>query len=182
MKAQWYMTPAIIIASPILMFSTAAHAQQYMSVEEAQKALFPEAETFSVKEITLNEQTKAAIEQKSGVRVRETQFKAMRADAKGKNIGWLFVDRVIGKHEFITYACAIGNDGSVRGIEILDYRETYGGEVAHPKWRAQFQGKTLADPFKLGRDIKNISGGTLSCKNITNGVKRLLVTYETVLK
>lgn len=182
MKAQWLMTPAVIVASPILMFSSAAYAQQYLSVEEAQKALFPEAKTFGLKEVSMDDAGKKIIEDKSGVRVREPQFKAWRAESGGKTLGWFFVDKVIGKHEFITYACAINADGSVRGIEVLDYRETYGGEVAHPKWREQFEHKTLADPFKLGKDIKNISGGTLSCKNITNGVKRLLVTYETLLK
>lgn len=182
MKPQWYMTPAIIVAAPFMMFSTAGYAQQYMSVDEAKKSLFPEAESFSVREVVLDETAKGLIEQKSGVRVRDTAFKVYRAEAKGKKLGWVFIDRVIGKHEFITYACAVSEDGSVRGIEILDYRETYGGEVGHPKWRAQFEGKRLNEPFKLGKDIKNISGGTLSCKNITNGVKRLLVTYEAVLK
>jgi len=42
---------------------------------------------------------------------------------------------VIGKHELITYAVGIGSDGAVRGVEILDYRETRGGEVRDPRWR-----------------------------------------------
>lgn len=182
MRSEWTQISAVIVASPFMMFSSAAYAQQYLSIEEAQKALFPEAKSFSAKEVSMDEKTKSLIEEKSGVRVRESSFKAWRAESNGKVLGWFFVDKVIGKHEFITYACAINADGSVRGIEVLDYRETYGGEVGLPKWRAQFEGKTLADPFKLGKDIKNISGGTLSCKNITNGVKRLLVTYETMLK
>ena len=31
----------------------------------------------------------------------------------------------------------------------MDYRETYGGEVRNPKWRAQFIGKTKDAPLKL---------------------------------
>jgi len=36
--------------------------------------------------------------------------------------------------------------------------------------------------FKLGSDIKNISGATLSSKHITDGVKRVLAMYELALK
>ena len=70
----------------------------------------------------------------------------------------------------------------LRGIEILDYRESHGGEIRDAKWRAQFLGKTAADPLQLDRDIRNISGATLSCRHVTDGVKRLLALYETELK
>jgi len=44
-----------------------------------------------------------------------------------------------------------------------------------------FNRKTLADPFKLDNDIPYISGATLSCRNVTDGVKRLLALQETAL-
>ena len=46
----------------------------------------------------------------------------------------------------------------------------------------QFVGKTSQSPLKLDRDIKNISGATLSCRHVTDGVKRLLAFYEIALK
>jgi Na+-transporting NADH:ubiquinone oxidoreductase subunit NqrC len=39
-------------------------------------------------------------------------------------------------------------------------------------------GKTRHDTLKVGKDIDNISGATLSCVNITNGIRRLLVSYD----
>ncbi len=39
----------------------------------------------------------------------------------------------------------------------------------------------MAPPLKLTEDIQNISGATLSSKHITDGVRRLLATYELVL-
>ena len=91
------------------------------------------------------------------------------------------VDEVVGKHEFITYAVGFTPDGKVRGIEILAYRETYGYQIRNPDWRQKFVGKSLADPFKLDEDIPNISGATLSCYNVTNGVKRLLALQQVAL-
>ena len=43
-------------------------------------------------------------------------------------------------------------------------------------------GKSVADPLKLDVGIRNISGASLSSRHITDGVKRILATYETVLK
>ena len=64
----------------------------------------------------------------------------------------------------------------------MDYRETYGGQIRDQKWRAQFVGKTSKSALKLDSDIKNISGATLSCRHITDGVKRLLAFYEIAIK
>jgi Na+-translocating ferredoxin:NAD+ oxidoreductase RnfG subunit len=64
----------------------------------------------------------------------------------------------------------------------LDYVESYGYEVAEVQWRNQFIGKTAADPIKLNKDIQNIGGATLSCKHLTDGVKRVAVLYDLALK
>ena len=94
---------------------------------------------------------------------------------QGPNGSWLIIDEVVGKHEMITYAVGIAPNGSVKGIEILEYVESYGYEVADSQWRKQFIGKTAGDPVKLNQDIQNISGATLSSKHLTDGVKRVLV-------
>ena len=88
---------------------------------------------------------------------------------------------MVGKHEFITFAVAIDVGGAVKSVEILDYRESYGGQVRDPRWRAQFIGKRAGAPLKLGGEIKNISGATLSSKHVSDGVRRLLATYAIVL-
>jgi Na+-translocating ferredoxin:NAD+ oxidoreductase RnfG subunit len=117
----------------------------------------------------------------SGVRQRWKKQAVWRAEKQGVLQGWFIVDEVVGKHEFITYAVAIGTDGKLRGIEVLVYRETHGYQIREPQWRSQFQGKSLADPLKLDKDIRNISGATLSCRNVTDGVKRLLALHQLVL-
>jgi Na+-transporting NADH:ubiquinone oxidoreductase subunit NqrC len=176
---EWLMVPALIIPAAVC---APAFAVQYLTVEQAQSTLFPEASRFTQADVTLTPEMKQAVEQSSGVRVRNNTQRVWHAEAVGKSLGWFMLDEVVGKHEFITYAAAITPDGIVKGIEILDYRETHGGEVKNPKWRAQFIGKKAGDAFKLDDDIKNISGATLSCKNITNGVKRLLATHQAALK
>ena len=89
-------------------------------------------------------------------------------------LGRVVVDSVLGKFEQIDYAVSLDAAGKVLGVEILTYREGHGAEVRLPAWRNQFVGKTAADPVKIGADIANISGATLSCTHITDGVHRLV--------
>jgi Na+-translocating ferredoxin:NAD+ oxidoreductase RnfG subunit len=82
----------------------------------------------------------------------------------------------------ITYAVALTPDGAVKRVEVLEYRETYGGEIRNPAWRQQFVGKRFGSQLQLGKDIKNISGATLSSRHVTDGVRRLVATWQLLLR
>jgi hypothetical protein len=166
------------IALPIsALVAPSGFAVQYLNVDQAQKAIFP-GKSLTGMPLKLTGTQRKAIEQASGVRVLHDEQQVWRVSGGG----WFIVDEVVGKHEFITYAVGLNADGSVKQIEVMDYRETYGGEIRNEKWRIQFVGKTSKSPLKLDSDIRNISGATLSCRHITDGVKRLLAFYEVALK
>lgn len=175
----WSVVPALFASATV---SAPAFAVQYLSLEQAQKSLFPDATHFVAADIKFTPALKTQVEQASKVRVRGEVQPVWRAQANGQTLGWFFRDEVIGKHEFITYAVALTPEGAVKGIEILDYRETHGSQIQHPRWRAQFVGKQAGAPLKLDEDIQNISGATLSCRNVANGVKRILATYQAALR
>lgn len=172
------------LAVPVAVFSAAGavHATQYLSVEQAQKAMFGAAALFERRSVKLEKDVARDIEKISGVKVRLLDVPVWQVSENGRAAGHFFVDEVYGKHEFITYAVALDMDGRVRQIEILDYRETYGYQVREAAWRAQFVGKTLGDPLKLDADIQNVTGATLSCRHITEGIKRILAIHDRMLK
>jgi len=166
------------VALPIsALVAPSTFAVQYLTVAQAQQAIFP-GKSSTAAPVKLTSAQHKAIEQKSRVRVLRDDQKVWRVNGGG----WFIVDEVIGKHEYITYALGLTTAGEVRGIEIMEYRETYGGEVRNPKWRAQFVGKANGAPLQLDKDIKNISGATLSSRHITEGVRRLLAFYEIALR
>jgi electron transport complex protein RnfG len=176
-RSAWYYIAAApaVIASPV-------GAVDYLSAGEAQRILFPAAAGFEQFPVTLSKEQLQQIKQISGTPQRNPNPPVWKAMAGGKLLGWVVVDEVVGKHEYITYATAISPLGAVLGVEIMSYRESKGGEVRNAKWRAQFNGKTLAkDPIRLGKDIVNISGATLSSRNLTDGVKRLLALHRVAL-
>lgn len=173
-------TPSIASASVVLALTSVApiyaSSRIYVSIEQAQKLLFPGVKLtltpFVISETLQQQMTKA-----SSVRHPFRGDRIWRAP----DGSWFIVDEVLGKHEFITYAVGIRQDGTVKGVEILEYVESYGFEVADTVWRQQFIGKRVSDAFKLGSDVQNISGATLSSKHLTDGVKRLLSFHQAAL-
>jgi Na+-translocating ferredoxin:NAD+ oxidoreductase RnfG subunit len=149
-----------------------ARAERFLTIEQALKVCFPKAESFETVSVKLT------ADQIKELKAKKNEVRFWIA----KPGGVLMVDQVIGKHEFIDYAVAISTNGSVLQVEILEYREHYGAQVREPKWREQFTGKTARDPLKLNSDIYNVTGATLSCRHVTEGVKRLLATFELVVR
>jgi Na+-translocating ferredoxin:NAD+ oxidoreductase RnfG subunit len=172
---RWTWLP--IICAPVPVIAIPAYAATYLTVEQAQQAIFPGQKLTSAN-ITLTSEQAREIERRSDVNVRRKEIQLW----KGASGGFFIVDEVVGKHEFITYAIGLNADGTVKQIEIMTYRESYGYEVRNPDWRAQFIGKNAGAALKLDKDIKNISGATLSCRHLADGVKRILATYEIALR
>ncbi len=159
-----------------------AQAAVYMTTQEAQKYLFKNATSFVSNKITFTKEQKSKIKEISKIRDINDEQQIWKVFQGNKQIGFFVMDYVYGKHEFITYAVAINMDGAVMATEILEYKESYGDEVRQDWWKKQFVGKKISDNFVLDEGIKNISGATLSCKHIADGVKRVLTIYDLYLK
>ena len=142
-------------AAAVVSLTSAAHAVQYLTIPEAQKLAFPSASQF--------------VEMQAG--------RAWKAESGGRVVGLFVFDHVIGKHLYIDYTVALDPAGRVLRVDILQYRESYGGEVRQASWLAQFVGKTGASALTVEQDIRNISGATLSSHHVTEGVKRVLAAY-----
>jgi len=158
-----------------------ALAERYLSLVEVQKVCFPQADQFEAQTIRLTPEESKAIEQKSAAKVRDRESRLWLARQGTNLLGILVLDHVFGKHEVIDYAVAVSAGGQVLQVEIIEYREHYGGEIRQAKWREQFKGKTAGSKLKLNDDIYNISGATISCRNVTDGVRRVLATFELVV-
>jgi hypothetical protein len=169
--------PLLLVPIALVSTSKTVYAIIYVDLARVQHLIFPHAKMSPV-HMTLSDDQAKEIEHLTGVNVRDKELKVWKV-ATG---GWFIVDEVIGKHEFITYAIGLDAKGSVKQIEIMNYKESYGYEVGRPAWRKQFAGKKDGAPLTLGSDIQNISGATLSCRHIADGVKRVLATYTVALK
>src|ERR1700730_14354335 len=136
----------------LVMSVGSAHAVQYLSLAEAQRHAFPSATNFSVVQAD----------------------RIWRAEVGERVLGFFVFDRVIGKHLYIDYSVALDPSGRIRQVDILQYRESYGGEIRSPSWLAPFVTQRNSSQLQVGSDVRNISGATLSSHHVTEGVKRIM--------
>lgn len=67
-------------------------------------------------------------------------------------------------------------DGRIKGVKILDHRETagLGANVVSPAFLKQFLEKTVKDPLEPKKDIDAVTGATISSRAVCKGVKEAL--------
>lgn len=173
---------ALLVALCGVLLVTPVTAKVYLTRDQANKTCFPKADRFEYEIVRFNAAQKSAIHRASRVKVLVPGLRCALA-WRGKELaGVVIFDYVLGKSEIIDYCIALSPDGSVRQIEVLQYRESHGYEIRRPSWKRQFTGKTIANKLRLNDDIANISGATISCRNVTYGVKRVLHSWRLVVR
>ena len=173
---QFPLFPAAVVAAaaiPAAFFAPSAFATDYMTAAEAQKLMFPDASAFETRSVKLSPEQQKKIETQSGTPVNTAFWQLAVAKNGDKVLGYVLTDAVIGKFQLLNYAVAFDADGKIRDVEILSYREAHGGEVRSKPWRAQFVGKNASAALAIGNDIANISGATMSCTHLSDGIRRL---------
>ena len=165
----------------LLLFMASTWSETFFTLESAQQALFKKS-SFEKVNVDLDKDFLRQVRKETTMRLNPDKVEVWQVSGEAGAKGWFFVAEVLGKHEDIRFALALDTQGFVQGVEIMDYRETHGGEVRDATWRSQFYGKSLQSDLKLGRGIDNISGATLSCRHMADGIHGLLMVYDYYLK
>lgn len=169
-----------LVALGLLVFTTGARV--YMTEEEALRIAFPEASRIEARRFELGEAARVELSSALGYRIRERSVvlhEAMNGDAL---LGHGIFMREVGKRLPMTFFVAIGPGGSVDQVLLLEFREPRGYEVEAEAFRRQYRGRTVRDPIRRGRDIRNVSGATMSVDAMSRGVRRALVLYDHLLR
>ena len=106
--------------------------------------------------------------------LRVDTVSVLRVSRADSLLGFAAIGNVLGKDQPITFLVAIDPADRLKDVDVLVYREPYGGEVAYEPWRRQFRGKSAADSLRVGKEIRSISGATISVHAVTLGVRRML--------
>ena len=176
-----------IAVAPLVLVSLAgvnssAFATQYLTVEQAQKVIFPEATAFKATTLQLTLEQMRQVEKLAGLPARSAAWRTFAALKDDTVLGYIVLDDVLGKFELISYAVGLQRDASIKQVEILAYRESHGFEIRNANWRQQFVGKSASAELSVGSGIANISGATLSCSHVTDGVRRIAALAQVALK
>lgn len=169
---------ALCLASPVL---TAEKVDVYLSLEEAPKVMFPDADRVERKDVASDESLRGRMKQRIGrlkPSIWEPFYISFTAYKQDQVIGYAVVCEEIGKHRPITFIVATTPDRVVKNVSVMMYREPIGGEIRHRAFLKQFAAKNLDHPIAARRDIKNISGATLSVRAMSRGVRKALAFLE----
>lgn len=175
----WEIIGLIVVVT----LSISVSAQVLLTVEEAPKAVFPEADTFERREIPSTPELRNKAQQLIGrakPSIWEPFYITFIAKQKGETIGYAIICEEIGKYRPITFIVGVTPDGSVKDVAIMMYRESHGSEVRYRGFLRQFRNKSLKDPIRQYKDIKNISGATLSVRALSVGVRKALAIIQVV--
>lgn len=163
----------------IFLFASSVALAQTVTLQpaEALRLIFKGSKIVAEQK-TLTPSQQSLLEEKLDYPVPQREWNFYIARTGKKVDGYALVDQEIGKTEPITFITAINPTGEVREVEILVYREAIGSEVHEPKFLKQFRGKQVSDPMRVGRDVVNVTGATLSSRAVSRGVKRALALWE----
>lgn len=95
-----------------------------------------------------------------------------------KMLGYLYLDNAKSQYETFNYMIIFNPDLSIKHIKVLVYREDYGSEIGSKRWLSQFEGKQNGAQMEFKKDIKNISGATVSSRSISKGIKQASLNMQ----
>jgi NosR/NirI family nitrous oxide reductase transcriptional regulator len=62
--------------------------------------------------------------------------------------------------------------GILTGVIVVQHREPYGDRsIERPEFPAQFKGKNIRDPFKVGSDVDAVSGASITIGSATRAIR-----------
>lgn len=167
------------LASVLLFSVVTGVAQVSMTKDEALRAAFPGLE---VERSTafLSDIERSAIQRTAKARVESKVVTYYLARRSGKIAGTAFFETMTVRTMPATIMVVVDPDTTVRSVELLAFYEPPDYRPSD-RWLDQFAGAGTSTDLYLKRGIHAISGATLSAQSITEGVRRLLATYATVV-
>jgi hypothetical protein len=167
----------MVVGTSLIPRSLRAQAGSFLTLDEAPHAVFPEGTSVEQRHVVSTPQLREAIMADLGSTKPsrwESDYVLFTVRRDGNLLGYAVVVEEIGKHRPMTFVVGVRPDGTVQDVALMVYREPYGGEVRYPRFLAQYRGKNLKAPLLPFRDIRNISGATLSAEAIGRGVRKAL--------
>ncbi len=180
-KIQASITVLAFLIINLFFVSSNSYARVFISKDEALRLAFPDSDTIEKQSLFLSKNEVESIEKLGRSKLDSRLFLFYVGKKNGEAIGYAAIDTHTVRTKSQTIIVVINPDGSLKYTEILaffeplEYKPTEG-------WINLFKDKKISDGIKIGYDIPNISGATLSSNGTANAVKKVLSVFEVVIK
>jgi Na+-translocating ferredoxin:NAD+ oxidoreductase RnfG subunit len=192
MKVKHIVLPIIIIVSMGLAFSANCFAMRLLTKEEALKQVFPAAQSISnVTRILTPDETDKIKARLGGQLVHYQEgSKSAKVDEKleyqfyfsmvnGVKTGVAIIEEQPGKWGPVEFCIALDPvTAKVKNLAVMSYEEKRGRPIARNNFLSQFTDKCSKDPIQVRKDIRGISGATISSDCTCFAVRKAIVLYE----
>lgn len=165
----------------LLIFSTLLlDAKAIVPPMDAMKQSYPDSK-ITQEDLSLTDAQITKIEQSAKTKLGEKIFKSFKAVKNNKIVGYgVLIDRKIrSKNGVVLYV--ISADSILKSIEIIAFNEP-AEYIPSKKWISQLNDIKSEKIDETSKNIPNITGATLSAKNIIDGSKIAFALYNELLK
>ena len=180
-KIKWIFRLTCSIATIVIASTISLVGEEYLSREEALKLAFPNADSFKIHRMIATKDQRAQLSEKLNVRLPSRFFKYYKVERNGELIGRAIAEEADGKYHPFEYLLSVDKDNKIRTVEVMNYHEKYGFEVKQETFTKQFKGLNVSNMKKTAKDIRIISGATISCRSLIESVKRQLVYLDVMV-
>lgn len=158
-----------------------SYAKVFLTKDKALKLSFPEATDIESRQIFLSKDQLEQIEQVAKTKIDSKFYIFYIAKKNEEEIGYAVVDTHTLRTSTETVLFVINKDGKLEKAEILAFFEPQ-DYMQGERWMTLFFGKDLDSTLKIGKDVPNITGATITSHSFADATRKVLAIYDVVLK
>ncbi len=163
-----------------MLVSRTASAYVYFTPEALVASFFPQG-TVEVVTYEPDAAVRAQLKNTLGYELPKPAYTIRVGKLDGAVTGYAVLDEQLGQHEPIDFGVLLDASAKVKRVEVMVYREPYGDGVRGEAFRKQFLGLGPGAPMRPGKEIRVVSGATISTRSIATGVKRAVALVAAYL-
>jgi Na+-translocating ferredoxin:NAD+ oxidoreductase RnfG subunit len=165
-------------------------AVRLLTEDQALKKMFPEADSIvtetKVLDPTEMDQLKARTKKlvlyqkgsKSKELAEKNDYTFYFAMKNGIRTGVAVMEMQPGKWGPVQFIVALDMEAKVNNVAVMFYVEQRGRPIARKSFMGQFRDKSSGDDIKVRKDIRAISGATISSRCSAFTVRKVIALYE----
>jgi Na+-translocating ferredoxin:NAD+ oxidoreductase RnfG subunit len=175
-----------------MLVSSNCFAVRLLTQDEALKQMFPDAQSIvnNTRRLTVDEveRIKARLggqlvhyqEGSKSEKMEETlEYHFYYSIVNGEKTGVAIIESQPGKWGPVEFCIALDpKTAKVKNLAVMSYEEKRGRPIARANFLNQFIGKSSQDPLQVRKDIRAISGATISSDCTCFAVRKAMVVYE----
>ncbi|NIQ12956.1 MAG: FMN-binding protein [Candidatus Dadabacteria bacterium] len=171
----------LIITIFIILPQSFLSASVFNTREKSLKHAFPNASKIDKIQIFLSDEQVDEIKKLGKTDVDSKIHIFYKAVKDGEEIGYAIIDTHNLRTTTETVLFVLNCDGTLRYAEILAFFEPQ-DYMPGNKWIDIFKNISLNDKIRVGRDIPDITGATITSNSFSEATRKVLAIYEVAVK